>query len=120
VLVSLDGGPPQEIDLYSPAYTQKQKVYNTGMLETGLHTLTITCTGEKNSASSGYQMTVDAFDLLGTLMPNWLRCEQDEGLSVYAGDWRTYSDFGASGRSFSMTDLHARPRMSEPECQVRR
>jgi uncharacterized protein YkwD len=63
--VSLDGGDPMYADLYSASTLYKRGVYNTGKLDDGPHTLTISWSGQKNAASSGYQIDVDTFDLLG-------------------------------------------------------
>ena len=67
--VSLDGGPPTNVDLYSSTSLYQQIVYNTGILAPGPHTLVIERTWAKNARSSGYVVSVDAFDVIGSLVP---------------------------------------------------
>ena len=58
----------QTVDLYSPTYLQQRQVYHTGILPEDTYTLTITNLLDKNPASSRYRATVDAFDVMGTLV----------------------------------------------------
>jgi hypothetical protein len=55
------------VDLYSYYTTYKKSVYNTALLPNGTHTVVIKCLGQKQSASGGTAINVDAFDILGTL-----------------------------------------------------
>jgi|GEM_PF-5784640 len=69
--VSLNGGPEEMIDLYSPGIPgdtttvgYQQVVYSVRDLPDGPHTLTVRVTGDSNpAASSPYLITVDAFDV---------------------------------------------------------
>ena len=45
--VTLDGGTPASVDLYSASTLWRQNVWNTGTLLAGPHTVTIAWTGEK-------------------------------------------------------------------------
>ncbi len=69
--VTVDPGTPgaatQTVDLYSSATLWKQKVYSTGTLTYGTHTVVIECLYEKRAASGWYTIDVDAFDIVGTL-----------------------------------------------------
>jgi hypothetical protein len=65
--VTLDGGTPVTVDLYSSAQVFGRRVYNTGLIANTPHTLVIQWTGSKRSSSSGTAISVDAFDVLGTL-----------------------------------------------------
>ena len=65
--VTLDRGAPVIVDLYSASTLWQQKVWNTGTLPAGTHTLKIEWTGTKNTAATDTNISVDAFDLLGTL-----------------------------------------------------
>jgi hypothetical protein len=65
--VTLDGGEPFPVDLYSATTGWKKQVYNTGLLADTSHTLTIQWSGAKNPAASGTTIDVDAFDIMGTL-----------------------------------------------------
>jgi stage II sporulation protein D len=62
--VSLDGGTAQSINLARTAVAYQQNVWNTGTLATGAHTVKIWW-DPKNAA--GKYISVDAFDLVGTL-----------------------------------------------------
>jgi hypothetical protein len=63
--VTVDGGAPVTVDLYSSYVLWVQKVWNTGTLASGTHTLRIEWTGTKNSAATDYNISVDAFDIIG-------------------------------------------------------
>lgn len=65
--VTLDSRTPVTVDLYSPATLYKQKVWSTGTLSSGSHTVKIEYTGTQNSASSGRVVNIDAVDVVGTL-----------------------------------------------------
>ena len=62
--VTLDTGTPVIVDLYSAADQYKKTVYNTGLLTTGVHTLTIKWLGTKNPAAKGTYIDIDAFDVI--------------------------------------------------------
>jgi hypothetical protein len=66
--VSVDDGPPEEVNLYSPVVKWKQKVWDTGMLVPGSHTVRIECTGEKPAAATKAFLNIDAFDVVGGLV----------------------------------------------------
>jgi hypothetical protein len=65
--VSLDGAGPVTVDLCKATTAWQQKVWETGVLPAGTHTVTIAWTGDKNAAATGTSIGADAFDLLGTL-----------------------------------------------------
>ena len=107
--VSLDGGAPVPVDLYSSYDSYKQRVYNTGLLADGAHTLDIYWTGQKNSASWGTKIGVDALDVLdtitGTTVPTpitW-RYQQTDPKLTWLGSWALSSTWSASGGSFRST-----------------
>ena len=66
-------------------------------------------TGDKNPASSGTAINVDAFDVLGGLVtPAGLtRYEQTDSLLAYAGTWGSYSTTSASGGSYKRANTAA-------------
>ena len=105
--VTLDDGEPTLVDLYSPTAAYQRNVYNTGLLDPGEHTVTIEWTGKRNPAASWYLLSVDAFDILGTLntaaelppYPN--RYEQDDSHIAYLGGWATSSAGDASAATYS-------------------
>jgi subtilisin family serine protease len=57
------------VDLYSYYTTYKKCVYVTGLLSSGTHKVVIKYLGEKQPASGGTAINVDAFDLLGAITP---------------------------------------------------
>ena len=67
-LVSLDGGPPAEVDLYSADFLWKQHVWNTGLLSPGEHTVRIECTGRKSARATKAFINIDGFDIVGQLV----------------------------------------------------
>jgi len=115
--VTLDGQAPVTIDLYSASTLYQQKVWETGKLASGTHTVKIEWTGLKNSAASNTYINLDAFDVLGTLAqasvappssdPTVTRYEQDHSKIAYTGTWLTYTASGSSGGSYKYADSAA-------------
>jgi hypothetical protein len=64
--VTVDGGTPTIIDLYSPSPLWKQKIWEKTLVP-GTHTLKIEWTGTKGSGATDTNISVDAFDLIGVL-----------------------------------------------------
>lgn len=56
---SVDGGEPEEVDLYSPTLRLEQVLFDTGTLPPGEHTIKVEPTGNKNPAAT---YTAFAFD----------------------------------------------------------
>jgi hypothetical protein len=105
--VTLDGGTPVTVDLYNSSVLYKQKVWNTGTLADGTHTVKIEWTGTKRSAATACNIGVDAFDVSGNLAqaetppsPLFIRYEQTDPHLVYSGTWATFSTSSASGGSY--------------------
>jgi hypothetical protein len=65
--VTLDGGKPVLVDLYSSSTKYQQKVWNTGLLADGAHTVVISWTGTKNAKSTKTNIGIDAVQVLGTV-----------------------------------------------------
>ncbi len=107
--VSLDGGPLQTVDLYNAWDSSKRRVYNTGLLTGGSHTLSIYWSGEKNSAAWGTKVDVDSFDVYDNTVdaskadPMTWRYQQSESRLSYLGDWSGANTWSASGGSFAYT-----------------
>jgi predicted ester cyclase len=67
--VTLDGGTPQDVDLYSGERNVFQsKVWTVSGLPNTTHTVVVEYTGRKNPASSGYWIGLDAVNLTGELV----------------------------------------------------
>jgi subtilisin family serine protease len=101
-LVSIDGGEPVTVDLYSAGQAFKQSVYSSGELDYGPHTLTIECKGAKNASSGGFLVDVDALRIVGVVTPGPVltRFQQDASVIGYTGNWGKSSSWSASGGSF--------------------
>jgi hypothetical protein len=65
--VTLDGATPVFVDLYAPSLSS-EVVWTSPALTSGEHHLRIEWTGTNNAASSGFQITLDALDVIGTLV----------------------------------------------------
>lgn len=66
--VTVDGGKPVTIDLYSARTVWQTTVWDTGRLSAGTHTVRIQWTGKKNPAADDTNIGVDAFDVRGRLV----------------------------------------------------
>ncbi len=67
--LTLDGGIPTIIDLYSATEVWQQKVWQSTNLKQGTHTVKIEWTGTKNPSAVDYNIGADAFDIAGTVEP---------------------------------------------------
>ena len=97
--VTVDGVDQGSVDLYSAS-----TVYTTVWSKTlaaGNHTVTITWTGEKSSATDT-NISVDGFQIQGTILqaPGGTRYQQDNAGLTYAGSWAPFTASGASGGSY--------------------
>jgi Tol biopolymer transport system component len=67
VLVTIDGGEPVLVDLFSDSELFQQLVWSTGELEYGVHTITITFP-EGSDYQEGKGINIDALDIWGVLL----------------------------------------------------
>jgi hypothetical protein len=108
--VTLDGGTPVTVDLYSANTLWQQRAWETGALTTGAHTVKIEWTGTKNAAATDTNISVDAFDIIGTLSQapavQAIRYEQNDTHFAYLGTWTTSSSSSASGGSFRYSNTN--------------
>ena len=65
--VTLDGTTPVTVDLYNSSTLYKQRVWSSGLLTSGAHTVKIEYTGTKRSAATSAAINIDALDALGVL-----------------------------------------------------
>lgn len=63
--ISIDGGDETTIDCYSSERTDSILLFDSGELADGTHTLTVTVTGNKNSASGDCYINVDRVSIVG-------------------------------------------------------
>ena len=64
--VKIDNGAETMVDLYAPSYIGDQLVYTSQPLSYGTHTITLRMTGNKNTNSLGYTLTVDRMSVMDT------------------------------------------------------
>jgi len=62
--VSVDGGPPVEVDTYATDFKVQEVLFTASGLADKEHTLTVTATGRKNVKSSAAKIFVDAFEVM--------------------------------------------------------
>ena len=84
-LLSLDGGEPVLVDMFSGPTLYRQCVDSTGPLEYGKHRVSIKWSGLKNAASLGYAINVDSFRTSGSLMRDSRRHAERRYSSVLLG-----------------------------------
>lgn len=94
--VYLDDVLKRTVDLANSTAVYQQNVWSTGDLSNGVHRVRIV---RSSSSASGKYLTVDAVDVLGTIVGTG-RIEQTDTRIAYAGSWATYSASGASGGSY--------------------
>ena len=99
--VTLDGVDQGLVDLYN-ASARYGKVWETGTLADGTHTLKIEWTGTKNTLATGHNISVDAFDVSGNIVPapKLYTYQQEDTHLLYGGTWTAQSATAASGGSF--------------------
>jgi len=68
VRVILDGTKVFTVDLYSPATLYKQRVWSSGALAPGEHSLQVMWTGLKNASSAKTNINLDAVEVVGELL----------------------------------------------------
>jgi cell wall-associated NlpC family hydrolase len=98
--VTLDGKDAGTVSLYSASTSYQRKVWDTGLLSSGTHTVTISWTG--TSAGGGTNIGLDAFDILGTPsqaqaagLPT--RYQDTDRNVVYTGLWENSAATSATG-----------------------
>jgi hypothetical protein len=113
----LDHGAAQAVDLSASAAAYQQKVWETGALTNGNHTVTISW---DTSNSADTYVSLDAVDVIGTLnavqgtttpvtptVPATAQYEQKDTHFTFAGGWIASSSDQASGTSFRYADSTA-------------
>ncbi len=100
-LVSVDGGPSKEVDLFArPTDEIHTPIITINDLSDGQHTLTIQVTGRQNSQAESNVVVVDAFDVQpGTTVSHWQDTNPD--LKFSAGWTKSSESFPWSGSGVS-------------------
>ena len=65
--VTVDGGSPVTVNLYSAEALWAEMVWGTGVLTAGTHTVKIEWAGTKDTAATGTGINIDALDVTGVL-----------------------------------------------------
>jgi hypothetical protein len=100
-LVSVDGGPGKEVDLFArPTDEIHTPIVTISDLSAGQHTLTIQVTGRQNSVAQGNVVVVDAFDVQPqTTVSHWQDTNPD--LRFSTGWTKSSNNFPWSGSGVS-------------------
>ncbi|MCP3061227.1 Ig-like domain-containing protein [Myxococcus sp. K38C18041901] len=61
--VSVDSGAPVDVDFYAATRQDQKLLWTSAVLSAGNHTLTVTVSGRKNTASSGFVINADRVDV---------------------------------------------------------
>jgi hypothetical protein len=107
--VSLDGTAPTTVDLYASSWSYKRTLWTkTGLSADTTHTLVIKVLGTHVAAAKGSDVSVDAFDVLGTLLqtprpPVWKRFEQTSSKVDLSGPWTLKRQTRLSKGSYRFT-----------------
>jgi hypothetical protein len=99
--VTVDGGSPKTVDLYSATTVWKKKVWTSGALKLGDHTVTIAWTGKKAAKATATNINVDQIIVTGVMIATY---QQDATKIKYAGTWKKTTSGAASGGSFTAAD----------------
>jgi hypothetical protein len=99
--VEVDGGTAQTVDLYSVSTSWKKKVWDSGPLEAGAHTVVISWTGVKSEGATGTNINVDAIVVAGVLTG---LIQQDNADLAYIGTWKKTTSSSTSKGSFVYCD----------------
>jgi LmbE family N-acetylglucosaminyl deacetylase len=104
--VTLDTTGPVLVDLYNSATLYKQKVWSTGTLANGSHTVKIEFTATKRSRASSTAINLDAVDVMGVLtetsVPPLVNAGPDASVAL-----RTWGGVFAQTGSFTDPDSDA-------------
>ncbi len=112
--VTLDGGAPVTVDLFSSTALWKRNVWDSGTLTQGPHKVKIEYTGLKTSGATGASVNVDAFDIRGFIGTRPIpsasfatRYEQTSSNITRSGTWTSVSTTSASAGSYAYADSAA-------------
>ncbi|PKQ17089.1 MAG: hypothetical protein CVT67_01220 [Actinobacteria bacterium HGW-Actinobacteria-7] len=111
--VYVDGKLNRTVDLYSKTTAYRQSVFNVTALSPGTHVIEIVVLRQKNSASGGYLVGVDALDVINGSMSQATaelkRFEDTDTTFALLGQWKSFSNIAYSaGRHIYTVDPGAR------------
>jgi len=102
--VSLDGGDPVTVDLYSGAYLHNVRVWERTDLAETTHTVVVEWTGTKNAASSGTGIGIDAFDMRASLQQVVQRYEETDARMTWYGAWASSANTKRSAGAWNFVN----------------
>jgi hypothetical protein len=104
--LTLDDRAPVEVDLDYPVAQYQQRVWESGTLPAGTHTLRVEWTGDPGTDSRGAFINLDAFEIVGDLLfaEPPARVEQDDKRFFYTGTWDSATDPSASAGTLLVAD----------------
>ena len=88
---------PTPINLAASPVKYQQKVWSSGPLSNGLHSVKIV---RSTASASGKYLTLDAVDITGTIAAPPVRYQQTDSRIVYTPAWSVFSTASASGGSY--------------------
>jgi len=101
--VTLDGGTPQYVDLYSSNTKWQQHVWSVSGLADTTHTVDVDWTGTKNSSATDSALSLDAFEIVGELLPapaervsTTVVLEETDPSILYTGLWTSLTSSSLS------------------------
>ncbi|NLY42566.1 MAG: hypothetical protein GX066_01030, partial [Clostridiaceae bacterium] len=89
-------GEAEQVDLYNASSQYQVTVYEMTGLSNGIHNLIIRVTGNRNAASSGTYVYIDAIEVTGDVLKTG-RVEENSVVMDYSGIWDTRPDSAHSG-----------------------
>jgi hypothetical protein len=98
--ISVDGAAATLVDFYASTIRHQQVVWSVTGLTPGVHTVAVSGTVLRNSASLGGNIYVDAFDVTGVLLQAATRFQQTDARVGFTGPWITTSSLSLSGGSY--------------------
>lgn len=105
--VTVDGGVPVQVDLYSPTSAYKQEIWKVTGLANGPHTVQITCTGTRRAAATANYIGVDALEVAGAMTdaaaPTLNTYEENAVGPLWSGSWSIYNSSAFSGGAYRRT-----------------
>jgi hypothetical protein len=101
--ISVDGGVPVLVDLYSATLVNQVKVFTSGLLPAGLHTVKIT---RDVSSPVGSYINLDAVEVVGALAGT-TRFEETNASLLWTGTWTNVYGYSHSARYIKTTNAAA-------------
>ncbi len=99
--VSVDGGPPVDVDHYRPSTAVRQRVHTVSGLTPGAHVVRIVASGRAAPAAAGATIALDAVSTDGVVTQATVRHEDADPLIGRGGTCASVAAPGASGGRYT-------------------